>query len=289
VGIDPSSVGATAGPHARGWDDRDTLLYAIGVGAGLDELPFTTENSHDTPQRVLPTYGVIACGRVDVLAKAGDINWGRLVHGSQSVRLHTPLPPAGELAVISEIVDIQDKGEGKNAIITVATRGTDPGTGQLVAETSSTLVVRGAGGFGGQPGQSPARVAYPDQEPDVRTAQTTREDQALTYRLSGDRNPLHSDPWFATELAGFPRPILHGLCTYGFAGRALLHGLCDSDPARFRSMSARFSAPVFPGETLTTSAWRKEDGLAVFRTEAAGPNGENQRVVLDDGLLEYTG
>jgi len=289
VGIDPSSVGATAGPHARSWDDRDTLLYAIGVGAGLDELPFTTENSHETPQRVLPTYGVIACGRVDVLAKAGDINWGRLVHGSQSVRLHTPLPPAGELAVTSEIVDIQDKGEGKNAIITVATRGADPATGELVAETSSTLVVRGAGGFGGQPGQSPARVGYPDQQPDVRTAQATREDQALTYRLSGDRNPLHSDPWFATELAGFPRPILHGLCTYGFAGRALLHGLCGGDPARFRAMSARFSAPVFPGETLTTSAWRKEDGLAVFRTEAAGPAGENQRVVLDDGLLEYTG
>jgi len=289
VGIDPSSVGATAGPDSRSWVDRDTLLYAIGVGAGLDELAFTTENSHDTAQRVLPTYGVIACGRADVLGKIGDINWGKLLHGSQGVRLHKPLPPAGELAVTSEIADIQDKGEGKNAIIMVATKGTDPATGELIAETSATLVVRGAGGFGGQPGLSPSRVAFPDREPDSRTAQATREDQALTYRLSGDRNPLHSDPWFATELAGFPRPILHGLCTYGFAGRALLHGLCGSNPARFRSMSARFSAPVFPGETLTTSAWRTEDGLAVFRTEAGGPNGENQRVVLTDGQLEYVG
>jgi len=289
VGIDPSSVGATAGPDSRSWVDRDTLLYAIGVGAGLDELAFTTENSHDIPQQVLPTYGVIACGRVDVLAKAGEINWGKLVHGSQSVRLHKPLPPAGELAVTSELVDIQDKGEGKNAIITVATRGADPATGELIAETSSTLVIRGAGGFGGEPGQSPAKVVFPEREPDAGRAEATRADQALTYRLSGDRNPLHSDPWFATELAGFPKPILHGLCTYGFAGRALLHELCGGDPARFRSMSARFSAPVFPGETLTTSAWRTEDGMAVFRTEAAGPNGENQRVVLTDGQLEYVG
>jgi acyl dehydratase len=288
VGIDPSSVGATAGPDTRSWVDRDTLLYAIGVGAGLDELAFTTENSHDTPQRVLPTYGVIACGRVDVLAKAGDINWGKLVHGSQSVRLHKALPASGELAVTSEIADIQDKGEGKNAIITVTTKGTDPATGDVVAETSSTLVIRGAGGFGGQPGQSPAKVEYPDREPDAQRAETTREDQALIYRLSGDRNPLHSDPWFATELAGFPRPILHGLCSYGFAGRALLHEVCGSDPARFVSMSARFSAPVFPGETLTTSAWRTDDGVAVFRTEAAGPGGENQRVVLADGVLSYT-
>lgn len=287
MGIDPSSVGATAGPETRSWVDRDTLLYAIGVGAGLDELAFTTENSHGIPQQVLPTYGVIACGSLGALAMVGDVNWGRVVHGAQSVRLHRPLSPAGELSVTSEIADIQDKGEDKNAIITVASRGTDPATGELVVETSSTVVVRGGGGFGGQPGKSPERVTYPDRTPEVSRAEGTRADQALIYRLSGDRNPLHSDPWFATEKAGFPRPILHGLCSYGFAGRALLHELCGGDPAMFKSMSARFSAPVFPGETLTTSAWRIEDGVAVFRTEAAGPDGENQRVVLDDGVLEY--
>ncbi|HEY1967976.1 MAG TPA: MaoC/PaaZ C-terminal domain-containing protein [Pseudonocardia sp.] len=285
MGIDPNSVGATAGPATVGWADRDTLLYAIGVGAGLDELAFTTENSHDLPQRVLPTYGVIVCSNMSVLAKAGQINWGRLVHGSQSVRLHRPLAAAGELAVTGEIADIQDKGEGKNAIITIAAKGTDPASGELVVETSSTLVIRGGGGFGGQSGASPAKVTIPDREPDAVRAEATRDDQALTYRLSGDRNPLHSDPWFATEKAGFPKPILHGLCSYGFAGRALLHELCDSDPAKFGSMSARFSSPVFPGETLTTSAWRTEDG-AVFRTEAAGSDGSNRRVVLDDGVLE---
>ncbi|MBB6379955.1 acyl dehydratase [Pseudonocardia eucalypti] len=270
------------------WVDRDTLLYAVGVGAGLDELAFTTENSHGVDQQVLPTYAVIACGSLGAIGKVGDVNWGRLVHGSQSIRLHRPLPPAGELAVTSEVADIQDKGEGKNAIITITAKGVDPASGEVVAETSSTLVIRGSGGFGGQPGKSPERPVYPERDADVTRSETTREDQALTYRLSGDRNPLHSDPWFATEKAGFPKPILHGLCTYGFAGRALLHEVCGGDPARFTSMTARFSSPVFPGETLTTSAWTNGDGTAVFRTEAAGPDGANRRVVLDDGVLEYT-
>ncbi len=289
MGIDPNSVGATAGPSTQTWSSRDTLLYALGVGAGLDELAFTTENSHGIDQQVLPTFGVIAGGGLAAIAKAGDINWGRLVHGSQSVRLNRPLTPDGELSVTSEIADIQDKGEGKNAIITLVGRGVDPGSGELVLETSSTLVIRGAGGFGGQPGASAAKVEFPDREPDVQIAYVTREDQALTYRLSGDRNPLHSDPWFATEKAGFPKPILHGLCSYGFTGRALLHGLCDGDPARFRSMNARFSSPVFPGETLTTSAWRTGDGTAVFRTEAAGADGSDKRIVIDGGVLELAG
>jgi acyl dehydratase len=289
VGIDPNSVGARTEPSEVRWNDRDTMLYALGVGAGLDELAFTTENSHGVNQQVLPTYGVIACTSIGVLAKVGDVNWGRLVHGGQRVWLHRPLPASGELSVVGEVLDIQDKGEGKNAIVTVGGTGTDPATGEVVVQTSSTLVIRGCGGFGGVSGQSPARVEYPDRDPDVRRAETTREDQALIYRLSGDRNPLHSDPWFATEKAGFPKPILHGLCSYGFAGRALLHGLCDGDPARFGSMAARFSAPVFPGETLTTSVWRTGDGVAAFRTEAAGPDGANRRVVLDDGVLEYVG
>jgi acyl dehydratase len=286
MGIDPNSVGVTSGPKEVSWTDRDTMLYAIGVGAGLDELAFTTDNSHDIPQQVLPTYGVIVCSAIGVLGRAGDINWGKLVHGSQSVRLVSPLPAAGKLAVTGRIADIQDKGEGKNAIITVAASGADPESGEVLVETTSTLVIRGSGGFGGSPGEAPVKVEFPDRDPDLVTSETTRQDQALTYRLSGDRNPLHSDPWFATQLAGFPKPILHGLCTYGFTGRALLHGLCDSDPARFGSMNARFSSPVFPGETLTTSAWKIDDKTAVFRTSAAGADGSNDRVVIDGGVLE---
>jgi acyl dehydratase len=286
VGIDPNAVGATSSPKEVSWTDRDTMLYAIGVGAGLDELAFTTENSHGIEQRVLPTYGVIVCGAVGVISKAGDINWGKLLHGTQGVRLHKPLPAAGKLSVVAEIAEIQDKGEGKNAVINMVAKGTDPDTGELIVETSMGVVIRGSGGFGGTPGVSLPKVEFPDRAPDLSTAYTTREDQALTYRLSGDRNPLHSDPWFATEKAGFPKPILHGLCSYGFTGRALLHGLCDSDPARFGAMNARFASPVFPGETLTTQAWKIDDKNAVFRTSAAGPDGSNERVVIDGGTLE---
>lgn len=128
----------------------------------------------------------------------------------------------------------------------------------------------------------------PDREPDARIALPTRADQALIYRLSGDRNPLHSDPWFAREMAGFPTPILHGLCTYGFAGRALLAELAGGQAARLTAVAARFSAPVFPGEILTTSIWRTGGGRAVYRTAAAGPDGSNARVVLDDGAAEFT-
>ncbi len=287
MAIDPSAIGAVTEPKLYEWTDRDTLLYALGVGAGTDDLAFTTENSHDVPQQVLPTFAVICCMGFAAAPLVGSFNWGKLLHGSQEIRLSAPLPPAGALSVVAEVADIQDKGEGKNAIIILRARGTDPATGNQVAETLTTLVIRGDGGFGGQPGQRPAAPEFPDREPDARIALPTREDQALLYRLSGDRNPLHSDPWFAQTLAGFPKPILHGLCTYGVAGRALLAELAGGQAADLTAMAARFSSPVFPGETLTTSIWRTEPGRAVYRTEAAGPDGSNARVVLDDGVAEY--
>ena len=185
---------------------------------GLEDLAFTTENSHDTPQQVLPTYAVIACLPFAAAAKIGSFNFAMLLHGSQGIRLTRPLPPAGKLSVVAEVADIQDKGEGKNAIVMLKATGTDPDTNEVVAETFTTAVIRGAGGFGGEPGERPSAPEIPDREPDSKIALPTREDQALIYRLSGDRNPLHSDPWFAREMAGFPKPILHGLCTYGVAG-----------------------------------------------------------------------
>lgn len=287
MAIDPQAIGAVTDPIPVEWTERDTLLYALGVGAGTADLSFTTENSHGITQQVLPTYAVICCVGFPAMAKVGTINWGMLLHGSQEIRLFAPLPVAGTLNVVSEVADIQDKGEGKNAIIMLRARGTDPASGEVVAETLTTLVIRGSGGFGGQPGERAKAPEFPDRDPDFRTALPTREDQALIYRLSGDRNPLHSDPWFAKEMAGFPTPILHGLCTYGVAGRALLADLAGNDASKIRSIAARFSSPVFPGETLTTSIWRTEPGRAVFRTEAAAPDGTNARVVLDDGVVEY--
>lgn len=288
MAIDPAAVGVATEPQLFEWTDRDTLLYALGVGAGLDDLAFTTENSHEIPQQVLPTYAVICCPAFAAAGKIGSFNWAMLLHGSQTVRLHAPLPAAGKLSVVTEVADIQDKGEGKNAVLMLRGRGTDPDSGTLIAETLTTLVIRGEGGFGGQKGERPVAPEFPDREPDAQLALPTREDQALIYRLSGDRNPLHSDPWFATKLAGFPRPILHGLCSYGVAGRALVAELGNGVAANVTSIAARFSKPVFPGETLTTSIWKTEPGKAVFRTEASGAEGLGARLVLDDGEVEYT-
>jgi acyl dehydratase len=285
--INPDAIGAKSAPQPFAWTDRDTLLYALGVGAGTKDLAFTTENSHDIPQQVLPTYAVIACPAWGAVGEVGTFNFGMLLHGSQQIRLYAPLPPAGTLNVYSEVVDIQDKGEGKNAILVFKGVGTDPDTGEVVAESVSTAVIRGEGGFGGQPGERPAAPVFPDRAADATVALPTTEDQPLIYRLSGDRNPLHSDPWFAQNLAGFPKPILHGLCTYGVAGRVLVAELGGGDATKIRAVGARFTSPVFPGETLTTSVWKTEPGHAVFRTEAAEVDGSNARVVLDDGTVEY--
>lgn len=285
--IDPTAIGATTAPQTFSWTDRDTLLYALGVGAGTGDLAFTTENSHDVDQQVLPTYAVIACSPFAAATMIGSFNFSKLLHGSQSIRVFAPLPPAGRLSVVCEVADIQDKGEGKNAVVMLKATGSDPDTGTAVAETLTTLVIRGEGGFGGQPGQRPAAPEIPDREPDAQLALPTREDQALIYRLSGDRNPLHSDPWFA-QLAGFPTPILHGLCTYGVAGRALVAELGGGDATKIAAIAARFTSPVFPGDTLTTSIWRLESGRAVFRTEAAAADGSNGRLVLEDGEVEFT-
>lgn len=285
--IDPTAKGVTTPPQLFSWTDRDTLLYALGVGAGTGDLAFTTENSHEVDQQVLPTYAVIACSPFAAATKIGSFDFSRLLHGSQSIRVFAPLPPAGRLSVVCEVADIQDKGEGKNAVVMLKATGSDPDTGNAIAETLTTLVIRGEGGFGGQPGQRPAAPEIPDREPDARVALPTREDQALIYRLSGDRNPLHSDPWFA-QLAGFEKPILHGLCTYGVAGRALVTELGGGDASKITAIAARFTSPVFPGDTLTTSIWRLDSGNAVFRTEAAGAQGSDARLVLDDGQVEFT-
>jgi acyl dehydratase len=281
--IKAESLGVTAGPREVSWTDRETLLYALGVGAGPDDLAFVTENSHDVEQQVLPTYPVIVSSGFDVLPEIGRLNWGRLLHGAQEVRIHRPLTASGTLAITSEIADLQDKGEGKNAIVSLVGRGADPRTGEVVCETVTTLVLRGEGGFGGQPGVKVEPVVFPDRAPDASCSQETDTRLPLIYRLSGDRNPLHSDPWFAKEKAGFPGPILHGLCTYGIAGRALVADFAGGDPDRIGSIAARFTSPAFPGDLLTTLIWQLADGTAVFRTDAVAADGSAPRTVLDGG------
>ena len=161
MAIDPSAIGAVTEPMLFEWTDRDTLLYALGVGAGLDDLSFTTENSHDITQQVLPTYAVICCPAFGAAGKVGTFNWAMLLHGSQGSGCTRRCPPAGKLSVVTEVADIQDKGEGKNAIIMLRGRGTDPDSGKLIAETLDHPGDPGRGRFRGQPGQRPVAPEIP--------------------------------------------------------------------------------------------------------------------------------
>ena len=274
--INHDVVGAEGAPIVHSWTSKDALLYAVGVGAGIDELAFTTENSHEVPQRVLPTMAaVIGAGVSGAISAIGSFDFAMLVHGEQSFVQHREIPVEGSLTATGKIVGIYDKGSG--AVVAVEGECVDNETGELLLTVGSAIFIRGEGGWGGDRGPSGDRNAAPDRAADASVSYRVRPDQALTYRLSGDRNPLHSDPWFAA-LAGFDRPILHGLCTYGFTGRALLHTMCGSDPAKFRSMEGRFASPVFPGEQLTIEMWNEGAGECIFQTR-----GEDGRVVLVGG------
>jgi acyl dehydratase len=275
MAIDPSAVGQSGGPVERSWTSKDCLLYALGVGAGLDELAFTTEKA----QQVLPTMAVVLGARGAVpMQKIGTFNPAMLVHGEQAIELLRPLPADGTLSSTGRIAAIYDKGSG--AVVVSETEARDAQSGEVLFRTRSAAFIRGEGGFGGDRGPSGPVHEPPRRKPDHEVTYKTLPEQALLYRLSGDRNPLHSDPEFARR-AGFPRPILHGLCTYGFTGRALLHTLCGGEPARFRSMAGRFSKPVFPGEALTVCMWL-EGNDCLFQTK-----NERGEIVLDQGKMTF--
>ena len=273
--INPDAVGTVGTPTRRSWNSKDALLYAVGVGAGTDELEFTTENTKDLPQKVLPTFGVIIGGGGAPMDKVGSFNPALMVHGEQGIELLADIPPDGEIESVGKCTGIWDKGAA--AVLEFTSESTDVATGKPLLRTRMTLFCRGEGGWGGDRGPS-EKIQFPDRAPDHQISYTTREDQALTYRLSGDRNPLHSDPSFSA-LGGFEIPILHGLCSYGFTGRALLHGPCGGDPSKFGAMNARFSKPVIPGDTLTISMW-EDAGRFLFRT-----TNQHDDVVIDQGTL----
>ena len=279
--INPDSVGETGGPVRVSWTSKDALLYALGVGAGTEELAFTTENTTDTNQRVLPTFGVaLTLGRKGgvPLEKLGTFESARELHGGMGIQLEDEFPPEGEVDSLGSIAGIWDKGN--SAMVQVDSDSFDVKTGKLLFKTQSVFFLFGEGGWGGDRGSVP-KIEYPDAEPTHRVTYKTHKDIALIYRLTGDRNPLHTDPAFAAR-AGFDRPIMHGLCTYGYTGRALLHSLCASDPARFRSMNARFSKPVIAGDALTISIWVDGDNAILRTTNQLGD------VVLDQGTCTFT-
>jgi len=279
MGLDRDAVGRSAGPSEVSWDSRDAMLYALGVGAGqadpFGELNLTTENSADHELVMLPAYGVVLTQRAAARPDLGAIDRTKLVHAEQGFTLHKPLPLQGTVRVSGKITGIFDKGSG--ALVTTTADVVDAASGELLVETNSAVFIRGEGGWGGDKGPA-GPAAVPQRTPDVEVVCPTRADQALLYRLSGDRNPLHSDPAFARR-GGFDKPILHGMCTYGITSRVLIKALCGGDPRRLKSMSARFTRPVMPGDELTVQAW-KEGGTIRFRTLGAGGH-----PVLDFGTL----
>ena len=276
MAIDPSAVGVKGEPSTRSWTSKDALLYAMGIGAGLDDLKFATENTKYVAQKVYPTFAVIIGGGIP-MNKVGSFNPALMVHGEQGIELLGEIPAEGEIESVAECTAIYDKGSA--AVLEFASESKNLKTGEVIFRTRTSLFCRGEGGFGGERGEN-AKIDFPDRSPDHQIVYKTRDDQALIYRLSGDRNPLHSDPSFA-KMGGFDRPILHGLCTYGYTGRGLLTKLCDSDPSRFKSMNARFSKPVYPGDELTVSMW-VDGNSSLFRT-----TNQYGDVVIDQGQCAY--
>ena len=263
MGLDQSVVGIAATPMEFEWTERDVLLYAVAVGAGAEEpteeLEFTTENTDGTSLVVLPTFANIIT-RV-ARAPMGDYDMTKLVHASQAMELHRPIPTVGRAIVTPTVISMFDKGN--SALVTNEQVAVDAETGEAIATTRQTVFIRGAGGFGGPRGGSES-LPVPERAPDVERTVHVRPEQALIYRLTGDRNPLHSNPVFA-QRGGFARPILHGMCTYGFTGRVLMREFGGSNPPGMTSMSARFTRPVAPPAELTVQMWSEPEGVR-FRT-----------------------
>lgn len=256
--LDPARLLAYALPPVRQTlTERDTILYALSVGLGQDpldpaQLDFLDQNR---PLKAMPSMAVVlGYPGFWLKDKQTTVDAVRLVHGEQGIVLHRALPVRGELIGQTRITGLIDKGAGRGALLYTEKTLTEAQTGALLATTTATTVLRGDGGFDRPAGASgPAKPPHPvpDGPPDHAVDLPTRPEQALLYRLNGDDNPLHADPATAAA-AGFPRPVLHGLCTFGVVTHALLRALCHYDPARLRSIELRFSAPVFPGETIRT-------------------------------------
>lgn len=263
--IDPQIVGKELKPLEYVYQNRDVILYALGIGAGAeeDELKFVYEND----LQVLPTFAVIPPfpALTGIIGLEGvDINLAMLLHGEQYLEIYKPIPIEGKLTSYPRIAALYDKGKGALIEIEVVTRDTKD---EAVFLNKFGVFIRGEGGFGGDKGPEPGNDP-PEREPDKVVTMPTLPQQALLYRLSGDLNPLHADPAFAA-MGGFPKPILHGLCTMGFACRAVLRAYCNNDPAKFKAMKVRFSRHVFPGESIVTEMWQEKPDQIIIRSKTA--------------------
>ncbi|MGH8786887.1 MAG: MaoC/PaaZ C-terminal domain-containing protein [Cupriavidus necator] len=268
------------------YTDNDCIRYALSLGFAADplnakDLPFVHEDGLRIVPTILATIGSPGPWTQD--PRTG-INWIKLLHGEQRMRFHRPLAVSGAARSSTKVSRIVDKGEGKGALLVTERTVTDAETGELLASIENVSFCRADGGFATPhaPGDAPLAPlpANPERDPDAVMVMPTAANAALLYRLNGDRNPIHALP-DAARKAGFDRPILHGLCTYGMAARAVIQSCCDGQSERMASFSARFSSPVFPGETLRVEMWR-EEGQVSFRTLVV----ERGVVVLSHGVAD---
>ncbi|EHR50486.1 acyl dehydratase [Saccharomonospora marina XMU15] len=284
--IDPdAAIGADLGETTFSWSSSEVLLYHLALGAGARPTdPRELRYAYEADLRVLPTFATVAANfrtfEPPAVAFPGiDIDLAKVVHGTQEVALHRPIPTDGKAVARSRIADVLDKG--KAAVIVQETR-VDDEAGEPLWTARSSIFARGEGGFGGKRGAS-ERVELPDREPDAVVDTPTLPQQALLYRLCGDRNPLHADPEFA-KAAGFDVPILHGLCTYGIVAKAVTDTMLDADVTRVRSWAAKFAGIVLPGETLRTRIWRDGERLLVTATVLD----RDEAPALSDAVLHTT-
>ena len=265
-------------PHS--FRQRDTMLYAVSIGMGRDpldenELPFVFEH-YDL--RTVPTQAVVVA-RQNLIWDVG-LDVGKMLHGEQRLTIHRPLPPAADLLADAWVAEVYDKGAGKGSIIELQGVVRDAADRQALFSWSSLIFARGDGGIGGSSAKVPVLHTMPARPPDTVHTAATRPDQALLYRLNGDRNLVHADPGVARR-AGFRAPILHGACTYAIACREVLAHVCNYDHTRFKTFDVRFTAPVYPGEHVETQIW--VDGPVVsFRSRCT----ERDAVILDQGRCE---
>jgi len=261
--IDLRLIGKKYGPISFEYTWRDVVLYALSIGAQAEELPFVYENAKDG-LRVFPSFSVVM--GMDLLIdpfKDLKVDFSRFIHGEQAIRLHRTIPPEGKTLIEGEIANIYDKVKG--ALIVWRKKVMTEG-GDLLAETESGIFYVGEGGFGGHPGPKAEALEPPKEaEPDFAVSYFIPENQAALYRLNGDLNPLHVDPDFAKR-GGFSHPILHGLCTYGHAVRAILSKACNGEVGRFKEFKARLSGVVYPGDSLVTEGWKDKGGRYLIQS-----------------------
>lgn len=274
--IDYDLLMARRFPEVRhSYTTKDTILYALGVGAGEGQLRYVYENGLEA----LPTMAlVLAYPGVWVREPDTGIDWRKVVNASQGITLHRSIPVEGCVRGRTRIDGIVDKGPGRGALILTTRDIMDDASGELLCSVSQTMFCRGDGGFGGPTAVPPPPLQVPERSPDMESRLVVDRRAGLIYRLSGDDNPLHADPDVARS-AGFERPILHGAATFGAAGLAIVELACAGCPSRLRTIEARFSAPVFPGDVLTTMLWDLGYGAFAFRCVAP----ERNQVVLDLG------